>query len=99
MPTLDWIGKNTVIGHHKEVPYRLIKCDKELSAGAAFGEIGLVTVSKLNVCPLRACKCFPAIDSALFVFIQAIYAQSAPARKPVKHYFLRKYLFSSRHNT
>ena len=35
MPTLDWIGKNAVVGHHKEVPYRLIKCDKDFSAGEA----------------------------------------------------------------
>lgn len=33
MPTLDWIGKKAVINHHREVPYRLIHCDGELSAG------------------------------------------------------------------
>ena len=35
MPTLDWIGKKNVVGHHKEVPYHLIKCDKALSCGEA----------------------------------------------------------------
>ncbi len=35
MPTLDWIGKSAVVNHHKAVPYRLVKCDKELSAGEA----------------------------------------------------------------
>lgn len=33
MPTLDWIGKNAVRGHHRTVPYHLLKCDKELSIG------------------------------------------------------------------
>ncbi len=33
MPTLDWIGKQAVRNHHREVPYRLLKCDKALSVG------------------------------------------------------------------
>lgn len=33
MPVLDWIGKKSVVNHHREVPYRLIHCDGELSAG------------------------------------------------------------------
>lgn len=33
MPTLDWIGKNAVRGHHRRVPYHLLKCDKDLSVG------------------------------------------------------------------
>lgn len=33
MPTLDWIGKQAVLHHHRDVPYRLIHCDSELSAG------------------------------------------------------------------
>ncbi len=33
MPTLDWIGKKAVVNHHREVPYRLVHCDKEASAG------------------------------------------------------------------
>jgi site-specific DNA-methyltransferase (adenine-specific)/adenine-specific DNA-methyltransferase len=33
MPTLDWIGKQAVVGHHRRVPYRLLHCDKKLSAG------------------------------------------------------------------
>lgn len=35
MPTLDWIGKKAVLNHHKQVPYRLLHCDRELSAGDA----------------------------------------------------------------
>jgi adenine-specific DNA-methyltransferase len=33
MPTLDWIGKKAVLNHHREVPYRLLKCDSKLSVG------------------------------------------------------------------
>lgn len=33
MPTLDWIGKKAVVNHHREVPYRLIHCDKAKSYG------------------------------------------------------------------
>ncbi len=33
MPSLNWIGKEAVEHHHKEVPYRLIHCDGALSAG------------------------------------------------------------------
>jgi adenine-specific DNA-methyltransferase len=33
MPTLNWIGKEAVEHHHRDVPYRLIHCDGELSAG------------------------------------------------------------------
>lgn len=33
MPTLDWIGKQAVVGHHRKVPYRLLHCDPKLSAG------------------------------------------------------------------
>lgn len=33
MPVLDWIGKKAVVNHHREVPYRLVHCDSELSSG------------------------------------------------------------------
>lgn len=33
VPTLDWIGKQAVINHHREVPTRLLHCDGPLSAG------------------------------------------------------------------
>jgi hypothetical protein len=33
MPTPNWIGKEVVINHHNGVPYRLLRCDGELSAG------------------------------------------------------------------
>lgn len=33
MPSLDWIGKKTVLNHHKEVPFHLLRCDPDLSVG------------------------------------------------------------------
>ncbi|MCC7430021.1 site-specific DNA-methyltransferase, partial [bacterium] len=33
MPTLNWIGKETVVGHHKEVPFKLLEKDENLSVG------------------------------------------------------------------
>ena len=33
MPTLDWIGKKAVLNRHRQVPYRLLHCDRNLSAG------------------------------------------------------------------
>jgi site-specific DNA-methyltransferase (adenine-specific)/adenine-specific DNA-methyltransferase len=30
---LHWIGKKAVLNHHREVPYRLLRCDDELSTG------------------------------------------------------------------
>ena len=42
MPTLNWIGKEAVVKHHKEVPFRLLEPVPELSlpspAGGAGGE-------------------------------------------------------------
>jgi site-specific DNA-methyltransferase (adenine-specific)/adenine-specific DNA-methyltransferase len=33
MPTLNWIGKEAVVKHHKDVPYRLLEPVAELSCG------------------------------------------------------------------
>ncbi len=33
MPTLNWIGREAVLDHHNQVPYRLLRCDGDLSAG------------------------------------------------------------------
>ncbi|MFU8779036.1 MAG: hypothetical protein ACNA7M_15445, partial [Roseovarius sp.] len=35
MPTLNWIGKEAVVKHHKEVPFRLLEPAPELSCGDA----------------------------------------------------------------
>ena len=31
MPTLNWIGKEAVVRHHKDVPFRLLEPVPELS--------------------------------------------------------------------
>lgn len=28
MPSLEWIGKDKVVNHHQEVPYRVLVCRK-----------------------------------------------------------------------
>jgi adenine-specific DNA-methyltransferase len=33
MPTLNWIGKEVVVEHHRQVPFHLLRCDPELSVG------------------------------------------------------------------
>jgi len=33
MPTLNWIGKEAVVKHHKEVPFRLLEPVPDLSCG------------------------------------------------------------------
>ena len=33
MPTLNWIGKDAVVNHHRQVPYHLLRCDEKLSVG------------------------------------------------------------------
>src|SRR5271166_2693662 len=33
MPTFEWIGKKAVVNHHRDVPYRLLHCDKSKSVG------------------------------------------------------------------
>jgi DNA modification methylase len=35
MPTLNWIGKEAVVNHDQQVPYRLIHCNGDLSVGEA----------------------------------------------------------------
>jgi hypothetical protein len=38
MPTLNWIGKEAVVKHHKEVPYRLLEPVAGLSCGTGIAE-------------------------------------------------------------
>jgi len=52
MPTLDWIGKDAVIRHHKDVPFRLLEADKKLSHGD--GGDGNLIVQGDNLHALKA---------------------------------------------
>lgn len=52
MPELNWIGKNAVVNHHREVPYRLVHCDSDLSAGDA--DSGNLLVQGDNLEALKA---------------------------------------------
>lgn len=52
MPTLDWIGKAAVVKHHRDVPYRLLEADAELSCGD--GQSGNLIVQGDNLDALKA---------------------------------------------
>jgi adenine-specific DNA-methyltransferase len=52
MPTLDWIGKSAVLNHHRQVPYHLLRCDRELSAGDP--DAGNLLVQGDNLLALKA---------------------------------------------
>jgi len=52
MPTLNWIGKEAVVRHHREVPFRLLEPVPELSCGGA--ETGNLIVQGDNLHALKA---------------------------------------------
>lgn len=52
MPTLNWIGKDAVVTHHKKVPYRLLEPVPELDGGNA--ENGNLLVQGDNLHALKA---------------------------------------------
>lgn len=52
MPTLNWIGKDAVVEHHKDVPYHLLRCDPDLSVGGV-GD-GNLLVQGDNLLALKA---------------------------------------------
>jgi DNA modification methylase len=52
MPTLNWIGKEAVVNHHREVPYHLLRCDEKLSIGDAGS--GNLLVQGDNLLALKA---------------------------------------------
>lgn len=48
MPTLNWIGKDAVVDHHRKVPTRLLECDPKLSFGDPDAENLLVEGDNLE---------------------------------------------------
>jgi hypothetical protein len=48
MPTLNWIGKEAVVEHHRRVPTRLLECDRALSVGDTDAENLLVEGDNLE---------------------------------------------------
>lgn len=52
MPTLNWIGKEAVVKHHKDVPFRLLEPVPELSCGPA--DSGNLIVQGDNLHALKA---------------------------------------------
>jgi DNA modification methylase len=55
MPTLNWIGKEAVVKHHKDVPFRLLEPVAELSCGDNHGkDSGNLIVQGDNLHALKA---------------------------------------------
>lgn len=52
MPTLNWIGKEAVINHHRQVPYHLLRCENLLSCGDP--DSGNLLVEGDNLLALKA---------------------------------------------
>jgi len=52
VPSLNWIGKEAVVGHHRQVPYHLLRCDKALSCGDP--DAGNLLVEGDNLLALKA---------------------------------------------
>ncbi len=52
MPTLDWIGKKSVVNHHNQVPFHLLKEVPELSVGSP--DEGNLVVEGDNLIALKA---------------------------------------------
>ena len=52
MPTLNWIGKQAVASHHKDVPFRLLEVDPTLAAGES--DSGNILVQGDNLLALKA---------------------------------------------
>jgi adenine-specific DNA-methyltransferase len=52
MPSLNWIGKEAVVDYHRQVPYRLLRCHPELSAGDALA--GNLLIEGDNLHALKA---------------------------------------------
>lgn len=54
MPTLEWIGKDKVINHHQEVPFRVL--EKQYSYGAEDSESRVTMRFKSDNEKLRVVK-------------------------------------------
>jgi adenine-specific DNA-methyltransferase len=52
MPTLNWIGKDAVVNHHNQVPFRLLRVNPDLSVGDP--DAGNLLVQGDNLLALKA---------------------------------------------
>ena len=81
MPTLNWIGKDAVVKHHKDVPFRLLEPAPELSCGDAASGNLIVQGDNLHalkaLLPRYAAACrlgAPRLQREQIVFKQTPYA-------------------------
>ena len=71
MPSLDWIGRQAVINHYKEIPYHLLETNKELSYNIEEAD-GNVIVHGDNLVALKALLPYYA-RSVKFCYIDVPY--------------------------
>jgi hypothetical protein len=85
MATLNWIGKEAVVNHHREVPYRLLKGDPKLSVGENGGVgSGNLLVQGDNLEALKAL--LPYYGGK----VKCIYIDPPLAPLPTSYYAFRK---------
>ena len=69
MPTLNWIGKEAVVKHHKEAPFRLLEpipelsCAKVGAGGTAADEVNALLVEGKSHW-LAVARSLPSLDQA-----------------------------------
>lgn len=68
MPTLNWIGKDKIVNHDKEVSFRLLKKNKKYS----LGESENLIVEGDNLEALKALMPFITAVSSVFILILRI---------------------------
>jgi len=54
MPSLDWIGRQAVQEHHKQVPFHLLRSNGKLSVGVAPEGSGNLLIQGDNLLALKA---------------------------------------------
>jgi adenine-specific DNA-methyltransferase len=71
MASLQWIGKEAVVGHHREVPYHLLKGNPQLSVGPEGGVgSGNLMVQGDNLIALKALLPYYA-GKVKYIYIEA----------------------------
>ena len=73
MPTLDWIGKQAVVKHHKDVPYLLLESVPELSQD---GRLSMSTMCHLESLLILVFGCISLLAKSLHTFLNQSVLQS-----------------------
>ena len=85
MLTLNWIGKDAVLNHHKEVPFHLLRCDPKRSVGDESGNLlvqgdNALTITKSITLVQLWMKFLEVKTSLLQLFGKKIFTPKGSAR-------------------